>query len=44
MGTRHGDFDEPEALVRALDGVERLLVISVATDDRLPPQCRPSLL
>ncbi|MFF7446085.1 MULTISPECIES: NAD(P)H-binding protein [unclassified Streptomyces] len=40
VGTRHGDFDEPDALVRALDGVERLLIISIATDDRLPRHAR----
>lgn len=38
--TRHGDFDEPDALVRALDGVERLLIISIGTDDRLPRHAR----
>lgn len=38
--TRRGDFDEPDALVRALDGVERLLIISIGTDDRLPRHAR----
>ncbi|MEH0660674.1 NAD(P)H-binding protein [Streptomyces stelliscabiei] len=37
---RHADFDEPDALVRALDGVERLLIISIGTDDRLPKHVR----
>ncbi|WP_420802584.1 NAD(P)H-binding protein [Streptomyces cavernae] len=36
----HGDFDEPDTLVRALDGVERLLIISIGTDDRLPKHAR----
>ncbi|MBP5859379.1 NAD(P)H-binding protein [Streptomyces scabiei] len=38
--TRHADFDEPDALVRALDGVERLLIVSIGTDDRLPKHVR----
>lgn len=38
--TRHADFDEPNALVRALEGVERLLIISIGTDDRLPKHAR----
>lgn len=38
--TRHADFDEPDALVRALDGVERLLIISIGTADRLPKHAR----
>ncbi|MFJ5266578.1 NAD(P)H-binding protein [Streptomyces sp. NPDC088387] len=38
--TRHADFDEPDALVRSLDGVDRLLVISIGTDDRLPKHTR----
>ncbi|MER7377952.1 NAD(P)H-binding protein [Streptomyces lanatus] len=38
--TCHGDFDEPHAMVRALDGVERLLIISIGTSDRLPRHAR----
>ncbi|MFC7386878.1 NAD(P)H-binding protein [Sphaerisporangium rhizosphaerae] len=38
--TRHADFDEPDALTRALDGAERLLIISIATADRLPKHAR----
>ncbi|MFC8202268.1 NAD(P)H-binding protein [Streptomyces sp. NPDC057298] len=37
---RRADFDEPNALVRALDGVERLLIISIGTDGRLPKHAR----
>ncbi|MBP5871959.1 NAD(P)H-binding protein [Streptomyces sp. LBUM 1478] len=38
--TRHADFDEADALVRALDGVERLLIVSIGTDERLPKHVR----
>lgn len=40
---RPADFDEPDALVRALDGVERLLIISIGTDDRLQSAAAPAL-
>ncbi|MFI8529879.1 NAD(P)H-binding protein [Streptomyces aquilus] len=38
--TCYGDFDDPNAMVRALDGVERLLIISIGTSDRLPKHAR----
>src|SRR4051812_9246190 len=38
--SRHADFDEPNSLVRALDGAERLLIVSIGTDDRLPKHAR----
>lgn len=37
---RHADFDDPDSLVRALDGAERLLIISIGTADRLPKHTR----
>src|SRR4051794_27669368 len=38
--SRYADFDEPDALVRTLDGAERLLIISIGTPDRLPKHAR----
>jgi NAD(P)H dehydrogenase (quinone) len=38
--SRYADFDEPDSLVRAFDGAERLLIISIGTSDRLPKHTR----
>lgn len=37
---RYADFDKPDSLARALDGAERLLVVSIGTADRLPKHTR----
>jgi NAD(P)H dehydrogenase (quinone) len=38
--SRYADFDEPDSLVRAFEGAERLLIISIGTADRLPKHTR----